>query len=120
MGLQALFTSSEEAPEERGLGIFDGRVRRFQGDMRIPHMGWDQVGAPCAIRACCAGTGDKPYVYFAHSYYVPGGPGDRRDLRLHRCPTRRCWNTTISAACSFIRKNRAPSGLRIVRNFVEN
>src|ERR1700690_3844952 len=29
LGLQALFTSSEEAPEERGLGVFDGVVRRF-------------------------------------------------------------------------------------------
>ena len=43
LGLQALFTSSEEAPEERGLAIFEGQVKRFQGDMRIPHMGWNQL-----------------------------------------------------------------------------
>ena len=38
LGLQALVTSSEEAPEERGLGLFDGQVHRFTGDARIPHM----------------------------------------------------------------------------------
>ena len=43
LGLQALFESSEEAPGERGLGIYPGEVKRFQGDVRIPHMGWNQV-----------------------------------------------------------------------------
>src|ERR1700689_1259938 len=37
LGLQALFTSSEEAPAERGLGIYQGTVRRFVGDARITH-----------------------------------------------------------------------------------
>src|SRR5579863_7850521 len=43
LGLQALFQSSEEAPEERGLGLFEGVIKRFQGDLRIPHMGWNQL-----------------------------------------------------------------------------
>src|SRR6476646_7332192 len=38
LGLQALFTSGEEAPDERGLGIYPGEVKRFRGDMRITHM----------------------------------------------------------------------------------
>jgi imidazole glycerol phosphate synthase glutamine amidotransferase subunit len=67
LGLQALFASSEEAPEECGLGIFEGQVRRFQGDLRIPHMGWNQLERLRASRLL-EGTGDKPFVYFAHSY----------------------------------------------------
>ena len=74
LGLQALFMSSEEAPEERGLGIFPGSVRRFQGSMRIPHMGWNQVERLRASRLL-EGTGDKPFLYFAHSYYAPVVPG---------------------------------------------
>ena len=73
LGLQALFTSSEEAPEERGLGIFPGEVRRFQGEERIPHMGWNQIErvreTPLLHEA-----GEKPYLYFAHSYYCPVVP----------------------------------------------
>ena len=43
LGLQALFESSEEAADQRGLGIYPGQVKRFQGDVRIPHMGWNQL-----------------------------------------------------------------------------
>lgn len=70
LGLQAMFETSEEAPGERGLGIFPGSVKRFQGDMRIPHMGWNdltRVGDSRLLR----NAGDKPYVYFANSYYCP-------------------------------------------------
>ena len=42
LGLQALFETSEEAPEARGLGIFPGIVRRFPAHARVPHMGWDR------------------------------------------------------------------------------
>jgi len=62
LGMQALFQSSEEAPEVRGLGLFPGTVRRFAEGIRVPHMGWDQ---------CESTAGPSPYYYFAHSYYVP-------------------------------------------------
>lgn len=67
LGLQALFETSEEAPECRGLGIFPGIVRRFPAHARVPHMGWDAVEwrAPHATR--------DSFFYFAHSYYVPEG-----------------------------------------------
>ena len=59
LGMQALFESSEEAPEVRGLGLYPGIVRRFPMDARVPHMGWNQLEP------------DGRYVYFAHSYYAP-------------------------------------------------
>src|ERR1035438_10637520 len=40
LGLQALFERSEEAPEARGLGLYEGTVRRFPAGARVPHMGW--------------------------------------------------------------------------------
>ncbi len=43
LGLQALFESSEEAPEERGLGLFHGEIRRFPATGRVPHMGWNEI-----------------------------------------------------------------------------
>jgi glutamine amidotransferase len=51
LGMQALFESSEEAPEMRGLGLFPGKVVRFEDGRRgaggealkVPHMGWNQV-----------------------------------------------------------------------------
>jgi imidazoleglycerol phosphate synthase glutamine amidotransferase subunit HisH len=93
LGLQALFDGSEEAPEERGLGIFEGIVQRFPAHARVPHMGWDELqfrGESKLLRRPQAGKADEavcptdahqvlvaqaasPFVYFAHSYYAPEG-----------------------------------------------
>ncbi|MFB3829991.1 MAG: imidazole glycerol phosphate synthase subunit HisH [Bryobacteraceae bacterium] len=73
LGLQALFEASEEAPEVRGLGLFPGAVRRFPAEARVPHMGWNELeprGAPKLLAA----VAERPFVYFAHSYYVPETP----------------------------------------------
>ena len=50
LGLQALFERSEEAPEARGLGLYEGTVRRFPATARVPHMGWNQLEACGASR----------------------------------------------------------------------
>jgi imidazole glycerol-phosphate synthase subunit HisH len=43
LGLQLLFEGSEEAPGRRGLSLLPGRVVRFQGDFKIPLIGWNQL-----------------------------------------------------------------------------
>jgi imidazole glycerol-phosphate synthase subunit HisH len=69
LGLQALFETSEEAPEAQGLGIFSGIVRRFPAHARVPHMGWDEVRwrRPAGQGA----SRSEGFYYFAHSFYVP-------------------------------------------------
>ena len=71
LGLQLLFTESEEFGTHKGLGIIPGRVRRFEIDptLKVPHMGWNQV----AIQRACPlfeGIADGDHWYFVHSYYV--------------------------------------------------
>ncbi len=71
LGLQVLFESSEEMGMHAGLGLLPGRVRRFTGDLKVPHMGWNQV----ALRRdrsnpLFEGIPDHSYFYFVHSYYV--------------------------------------------------
>lgn len=70
LGLQALFECSEEAPGARGLGVFRGRVEKFPGDARVPHMGWNSLERTRESRLL-EGTGDAPFVYFANSFYAP-------------------------------------------------
>lgn len=74
LGMHALFEGSDEAPECRGLGIFPGTVRRFPENMpvglKVPHMGWNQIRLAPASRLF-AGMAAGPFVYFAHSYYLP-------------------------------------------------
>jgi len=121
LGLQALFTSSEEAPEERGLGIFDGVVKRFQGDMRIPHMGWNQVER--AHRATqesrlLNGIGQPPYLYFANSYYCPVVPATTGVCRYGVDFTAILERDNICGV-QFHPEKSGDLGLKIVRNFVE-
>jgi glutamine amidotransferase len=72
LGLQILFESSEESESSRGLGVFPGCVRRFRGNIKIPHMGWNTIritgrdGTRCPL---FRGIGDGAYFYFVHSYY---------------------------------------------------
>ena len=70
LGLQALFEWSEEAPGERGFGLFARTVRRFTGDARVPHMGWDSLDVKNGARLT-RGLPEHPYLYFAHSFYAP-------------------------------------------------
>lgn len=70
LGLQSLFDGSEEAPEQHGLGIFPGTVKRFPNQLRVPHMGWNNLETTKHSRLL-ANLPPTPYVYFAHSFYVP-------------------------------------------------
>ena len=76
LGLQLLFTESEEFGRHRGLGIFPGVVKRFPRDsahsstsLKVPHMGWNTVSIqrPTPV---LQGIQEQSYVYFVHSYYV--------------------------------------------------
>jgi len=70
VGLQILFSESEEFGNSRGLDIFKGQVVRFQSrDLKIPQMGWNQLNI-INSNALFKGIPDKSYFYFVHSYYV--------------------------------------------------
>ena len=67
LGLQALFASSEEAPELAGLQLFPGQVSLLPPTAKLPHMGWNTV-QPCKESPLLDGISNQDYFYFAHSY----------------------------------------------------
>jgi len=71
LGLQIFFEESEEAPGVRGLGLVQGRVRRFSSEagLKIPHMGWNALNIRAGSRLF-QGVPEGAYVYFVHSYFV--------------------------------------------------
>ena len=76
LGMQLLFEKGNEGEEVYGLGILDGTVERFQ-DLKVPHMGWNQVKCSTSDSALFAGIPDSSNFYFCHSYYVkPKYPQD--------------------------------------------
>jgi glutamine amidotransferase len=68
VGLQVLFEGSEESPDAAGLGILPGKVVRFDaGELKVPHMGWNQLDAARAHPVLEGLDGEA--FYFVHSYY---------------------------------------------------
>lgn len=68
LGLQLMSESSEEN-DTSCLGIFQGKVKKFNENLKIPHMGWNdfvEVKSPLF-----EGISVDDYVYFVHSYYAP-------------------------------------------------
>lgn len=70
LGLQVLFTESEEFGTCRGLDVFKGKVVRFpKSELKVPHMGWNTFTIkrkPIIFN----GIEDSQYFYFVHSFYV--------------------------------------------------
>ena len=122
VGYQMLFESSEEAPGEKGLGLFAGQVRKFSDKhhLKIPQIGWNTVDVlqPDAPLLNGIATGD--YVYFVHSYYV--APEDRSLIALESN-----YGDTFAAAIArdnliatqFHPEKSQKAGLQLVKNFIE-
>ncbi len=73
LGLQLLFSESEEFGISKGLDIIKGRVTRFKGpelkDLKVPHMGWNSASIKRRPPAM-ADVPDNSYFYFVHSFHV--------------------------------------------------
>lgn len=67
VGMQVLFERSEESPDVAGLGLFPGFVRRLPSNVKVPHVGWNEVRWT-AGNAPWDGLPDDVPFYFVHSY----------------------------------------------------
>ena len=120
LGLQLLFSRSEEGEHVKGLGIIPGNVVRFKGKLKIPHMGWNTLetkksGCPILKRVRAS-----DYFYFVHSYH--GVPEDKSWVLTRTaygadfCSA--IWKDNIFATQFHPEKSQA-AGLRIIKNFIE-
>jgi glutamine amidotransferase len=66
LGMQLMFSASEENGHYEGLGLFPGSIARLEAPgLKIPHMGWNTI----ETRACpLFDGGEEQCVYFVHSY----------------------------------------------------
>jgi len=68
VGMQVLFSGTEEGGWHECLGIIPGVVRQLPSGLKIPHMGWNQVKQR-AVHPIFEGIPDEANFYFVHSYY---------------------------------------------------
>jgi glutamine amidotransferase len=127
LGLQLLFSESEEFGRQKGLGLFPGRVVRFPfplpgksfaGDsLKVPHMGWNSIKVLNRFPAL-EGVGEGTHLYFVHSYYPV--PEDREIIAT----TTDYGGDFVSSvgkgklfACQFHPEKSQGAGLKILKNF---
>jgi len=126
LGMQLLFSGSEEGREVKGLQIFKGTVKRFRlGEgFKIPHMGWNSVVSNPNIRGAerriLEGIDEGTFFYFCHSYYAD--PEDKSIIALS-CNYGIDFAAMICAGniygTQFHPEKSQESGLRVLSNFAK-
>ena len=123
LGMHALYERSEEAPGWPGLGVLRGAVRRFPEGLKVPHMGWNRLKVAPESRLF-DGIAPGPFVYFAHSYYVPAEDAEASEKtgRAAMCDYGRPFVAAIERknlwATQFHPEKSGDPGMRILENFV--
>ncbi len=117
LGMQILLESSEEAPGVEGMGVIKGRVARFQGPLKIPHMGWNNVDIVRPSRIFDT-IPNGSYFYFVHSYY----PDPEEDVSATVTEYGTRFTSSIQKgnifASQFHPEKSQEIGLKLLRNFV--
>lgn len=68
LGMQLLFEFSEE-DNTRCLGVLPGTVKKFQGNLKVPQIGWNQVRVKGQESGVLKNIKNNGYFYFVNSYY---------------------------------------------------
>lgn len=121
LGLQLLFPASEESPEAKGLGIFDGSITKIPSGegLKIPHIGWNSLDIK-KTDGLFKGIDKNPYVYFVHSYFL-----NASEKNIVSAQTQ--YGVTIDAsiekgnifATQFHPEKSGETGLKILKNFAD-
>jgi imidazole glycerol-phosphate synthase subunit HisH len=119
VGMQMLFTRSEESDQANGLGIIDGTVRWIPPGPKIPQMQWNRLEI---VRddPMFAGLGDDPWVYFVHSLHgVPDDPDVVAATVEYGTTINAAFRSDNVFAAQFHPEKSSRPGLRLLANFVD-
>ena len=128
LGLEALYTRSEENGGTPGLGLFAGTVRHFagaeghstgsRGSLKIPHIGWNRVRHSRA-HPLWHGIDDQQRFYFVHSYFVDSA--ERAEV-VGECEYGGIFTAAAARdnlfATQFHPEKSQQAGLQLLKNFV--
>jgi glutamine amidotransferase len=130
VGMQWLLTGSREAPEQPGLGYFEGWCERFpEGSEKVPHVGWDHIVTRTSSPArLFAGVEQNEFVYYTHSYFVPttisyNGQADTENPVAAGTHYIKTFAAAVEhenvMGVQFHPEKSSAAGLRILKNFLE-
>jgi imidazole glycerol phosphate synthase glutamine amidotransferase subunit len=117
LGLQALFESSAEAPEDSGLSILPGTVSELPVTAKLPHMGWNQL-RQVRPSVLLEGIPANAYFYFAHSYAALDAGDAAIAMCKHGVPFVAALARQNVFAVQFHPEKSGDAGARVLANFV--
>jgi glutamine amidotransferase len=122
LGLQILFSESEEFGSHKGLDLIKGKVVRFKPDPehKVPHMGWNTIEKEKEV-PLLKGVESGDFFYFVHSFYViPEESQWISTLTTYDKPfVSSIWKENLFAT-QFHPEKSQQKGLRILENFVKS
>lgn len=115
LGMQLMCRATEEGATG-GLNIFPMEVKRFTGDFKVPHMGWNNIGHLETGLFGDIDTGSR--MYFVHSYYVPVNENSIAVCHYHH-PFAAAIRKDNFYGCQFHPEKSAAAGERVLGNFLK-
>lgn len=117
LGLQVLFQSSEEAPQLQGLSILPGSVSAMPSNVKLPHMGWNQLTRRRDSRLL-EGIPASAYFYFAHSYAAMDSLANSSATCTHGAEFAAVLENKNICAVQFHPEKSGDAGARVLENFL--
>ena len=117
LGLQALYETSEEAPELSGLHLLPGSVRSLPTTVKLPHMGWNQLRVTRPSRLL-EGISADAYFYFAHSFAATKVNGEDVALCNHGTDFAAVIEKQNIFAVQFHPEKSGDAGAQLLQNFL--
>ena len=117
LGLQWLFEGSAESPETPGLGLIQGRCFRIEGDVKVPHVGWNSLTLDDRPSHLFAGVPSESSAYFTHSYAAPV-VAQTMATTTHAVPFSSAIEHGIVFGAQFHPEKSGKTGLKMLSNFL--
>lgn len=117
LGLQALYSSSDEAPTLSGLNLFQGPVRSLPTNVKLPHMGWNRVRIQRPSQLL-AGLSESDYFYFAHTFAATAQSGEIVATCEYGANFTAVLEHQNIFATQFHPEKSGAAGARLLQNFV--
>ncbi len=118
LGMQMLFDVSYENGEYEGLGLISGVVKRLPDNVKIPHIGWNNLKL-YKKEPLFTGLGESPYVYFVHSYHLETDAPVVSATTFYGKEIQVAVQKDNIFATQFHPEKSGDVGLKILKNFAE-
>ncbi|MDP4679610.1 MAG: imidazole glycerol phosphate synthase subunit HisH [Cyclobacteriaceae bacterium] len=115
LGMQLLCEHSVERNTD-GIGVFPLTVKKMIGDIKVPHMGWNQITD--LKSPLFDGLSEGEYMYFVHGYFVPDSEYTIATTD-YGIPYASAIQKDNFFGCQFHPEKSSDAGQRILKNFLE-